>query len=261
MSEIPPGVSSELPEVDERLVAPGSRYEIIDGQVVYVPPAREPHATSHVSLAAIVKAHAADGFTTAADMLTRTSQIDDIAPDVSVFPSARTETGGRQLEQLAFEIASTQTIANAAIKARKLANRGVRRVFALDLSRQRVLEWSRKTDGWSFLDLQGTIVDPALAVPMPIAPLLDAALSDDAILEAWRARRHRAFEDEHSAGHREGHREGIAESILRVLAARKLVLTREQESRVRGEEDVARLGRWLERATQIADAARLFSEE
>jgi Uma2 family endonuclease len=261
MSEIPPGLSSELPDVDERLVAPESRYEIIDGQVVYVPPAREPHATSHVSLAAIVKAHAADGFTTAADMLTRTSRIDDIAPDVSVFPSARTEAGGRQLEHLAFEIASTQTISNAAIKARKLSNRGVRRVFALDLSRQRVLEWSREMDGWSIMDLQGAIVDPALAVPMPLAPLLDAAQSDDAILEAWRARRHRAFEAERIAGHREGHREGLREGILRVLAARGFSLTREQEARVLGEEDVARLGRWLERATRITEATSLFADE
>ncbi|HWU89181.1 MAG TPA: Uma2 family endonuclease, partial [Kofleriaceae bacterium] len=100
------GSISDLPEVDERLVAPNARYEIVDGRVVYVPPADEPHGASHGSLAAVVHAHRADGYALAVDMLTRTSRIDDIAPDLSVYPSARdSTTGGRRLEELAFEIA------------------------------------------------------------------------------------------------------------------------------------------------------------
>ena len=58
MSEIPPGWnSSELPDVDERLVAPESRFEIIDGKDSYVAPADEPHGTSHARLAAVIEAH------------------------------------------------------------------------------------------------------------------------------------------------------------------------------------------------------------
>jgi Uma2 family endonuclease len=266
MSEIPPSANERSePDVDERLVAPESGYEIIDGQVVYVPPADEPHGTSHVSLAAIVKAHVADGFTAAVDMLTRTSRIDDIAPDVSVFPSARTPKGGRQLEVLAFEIASTQSLANAADKARRLANRGVRRVFAIDLRRRRVLEWSRDLGTWAMLDPDGVIDDVALALPMRIAPLVDAALGDDAILDAWRARRHRAFEEERAEGRREGHREGqrhgYQDVILEVLEARGIRVGPEHVARIRAELDLEVLERWRARARRIDDIADLFAAD
>ena len=71
-------------------------------------------------------------------MLTRTSETSDIAPDVSVFPRARDEvTGGRQLEQLAFEVVSTERLSHAADKAQRLVDRGVRRVFAVDATRKR----------------------------------------------------------------------------------------------------------------------------
>lgn len=67
-------------------------------------------------------------------MLTRTSRQSDFAPDASVFPEERDPvTGGRKLEELAFEVASTQRLANATRKARGLAARGVRRVFCLHL--------------------------------------------------------------------------------------------------------------------------------
>jgi Uma2 family endonuclease len=264
MSEIPPSASdrAELPDVDERLVAPGSGYEIIDGQVVYVPPADEPHGTSHVSLAAIVKAHIAEGFTAAVDMLTRTSRIDDIAPDVSVFPSARTAKGGRQLEVIAFEIASTQALSDVADKARRLSGRGVRRVFALDLGRRRALEWSRELGTWSILGLDGTIVDEAFAVPLRIAPLLDAALGDDSIVQAWRTRRHRAFEEERAEGHREGHREGLRaghqDVILELLEARGISVEAEDVARIRGEADLEILHQWRTRAKHVVAIADLF---
>lgn len=255
MSEIPP---------DERLVAPGSRYEIIDGQVVYVPPADEPHGTSHVSLGAIVKAHIAAGYTAAVDMLTRTSRVDDIAPDVSVFPSARTAKGGRQLEVLAFEIASTQSLSSAGDKARRLVQRGVRRVFALDLSRRRVLEWSHALGTWSILEREGEIVDEALAVPMRIAPLLDAALGDDAIVEAWRARRHPAFAKERAEGHREGLRQGRLEalrrSILDLLEARGIAVALEDIARVCAETDDEILEAWRVRAKSVVSVAALFDQ-
>ena len=59
--------------VDERLVMPGTRYEVIGGEVVYVPPADPPHATAHSRIYALLEAHVASSFTAASDMLTRTS--------------------------------------------------------------------------------------------------------------------------------------------------------------------------------------------
>src|SRR4051812_30641197 len=120
-----------LPSIDDRLVEPETRYEMYDGELVYVPPADPPHGIRHSKISALVEAHAAADFEVASDMLTRTSKTSDVAPDVSVFPSARDPvTGGRQLEQLAFEVVSTQSIKRAGQKAAKLTERGVRRVFA-----------------------------------------------------------------------------------------------------------------------------------
>ena len=47
--------------VDERLIAPGSGYELIDGKVAPVPPRDERHGTRHSKVAAILEAYAADG--------------------------------------------------------------------------------------------------------------------------------------------------------------------------------------------------------
>src|SRR5919198_3359117 len=130
-----------LPAIDDRLVAPETPYEIVDGRLVRVSPADPPHGERHLQLCALIEAHTGDGFEAACDLLTRTSQIDDVAPDVSVYPDAPDpRTGGRQIEQLAFEVVSTQTLSNASRKAAKLAARGVRRVFAIDVERARALE-------------------------------------------------------------------------------------------------------------------------
>jgi Uma2 family endonuclease len=108
MSSVASRAVSELPDIDTRLVEPESRFEMFDGELVVVPPADPPHATRHLQLAALIEAHTGPAFEAAADLLTRTSKIDDLAPDVSVYPEGPDpRTGRRQLEQLAFEIAST----------------------------------------------------------------------------------------------------------------------------------------------------------
>src|SRR5215217_1403655 len=95
-----------------------------------LPAGDEPHGRCQVKIGVLMEAHVVPEFTVAGDMLTRTSKIDDFAPDVSVYPQARDpRTGGRQLEHLAFEVVSTKGLALAGRKARKLIGRGVRRVF------------------------------------------------------------------------------------------------------------------------------------
>src|SRR4029453_1602720 len=105
----PEGRPMGLPAVDLRLVAPESRYEIHDGKVEYVPPSDPPHGIRHSKLSALLEAHVAEEGEVASDMLTRTSEIDDIAPDASVFHREPDPvTGGRRLEELAFEVMSTE---------------------------------------------------------------------------------------------------------------------------------------------------------
>ena len=264
MASTTPGSVSEPPDVDERLVVPGTRYEIVDGRVEYVPPADEPHGSSHGTLAALVHAHRAPGYAMAVDMLTRTSRIDDIAPDVSVYPAARNpKTGGRQLEELAFQIASTESLSHAGEKAAKLVSRGVRRVFAIDVERARALEWSKDLGRWSLLDRRAHIDDPALAVPIPVDALLDAARADDVIPRALRARRHAEFVAEREEGRAEGladgRAQGLADALLVVLAARGFEPTEDERRRIRAERDPGRLQRWLAAAATCADIAGLLA--
>ena len=123
---------------------PETRYEAIDGKIAYVCPSDEPHGTYHSRIAALLEAHVVAAYRVAVDMLTRTSEKNDMAPDASVFPAARDpETGGRRLEELAFEVVSTESLSHAGKKARALAERGVRRVFAVDVERRRALQSGR----------------------------------------------------------------------------------------------------------------------
>jgi Uma2 family endonuclease len=254
-----------LPPVDARLAEPETRYEIYDGELVHVPPADEPHGTRHSKISALVEAHAASEFDVASDMLTRTSRASDVAPDVSVFPRARNpETGGRQLEQLAFEVVSTESLGHAARKAAKLTARGVRRVFAIDVERARALEWSRPLETWSVLDPSGHIEDPTLAAPLPIDALVSAAKADDAMVRAFVAKRNPVIEAVKDAARRDGVAEGLcrglAEALADILHMRGISLTDADRARIAGERDPDRLRRWLARASTCASAAELFAE-
>ena len=284
---------SDLPAVDERLATPETRYEVHDGELVYVSPAHEPHGTRHSKISALVEIHAAPAFDVACDMLTRTSKTDDVAPDVSVFPRARDpSTGGRQLEQLAFEVVSTQSLGDAGHKAAKLVARGVRRVFAIDVERVRALEWSAELESWSMLDSNGFIEDAALAVSLPIDALVRAAAADDAVARALLIKRNPVIEEARALDRSEGKQEGFAkgkqegfaegkqegfaegkqeglgegvargraESIIAVLDARGIALDGAVRARILAEREPQALVRWLARAARCADVADLLDE-
>jgi hypothetical protein len=204
------------------LVAPESRFEIVAGKVFPVPPAQEPHAILNSKLAALLEAHVTEDFNVAVDMLTRTDELTNFAPDASVYPAARDpETGGRQLEHLAFEVVSTETLGHAATKAALLVERGVRRVFALDVEGQRVLEWSSKKGAWRKLKAGSALADPCFVVPLPVDALSVAAKADDAMAAALLAKKNpvlevalrRAKTKGKTEGLREGLREGKAEGL------------------------------------------------
>jgi hypothetical protein len=247
----------ELPPIDERLALPEAGYEIIDGVVTFVVPADPPHAEQHATISALVGAHVHAEFKVAIDMLTRTSRIDDIAPDVSVFPrDPDPATGRRRLEQLTFEIVSTESMSHATTKAAKLAGRGVRRVFAIDIVRGRIVEWSRALETWSVLDVRGRIEDPALAVPLSVSALLNAANPNDEVARALIAKRNPVIEAANAESHAEGLAEGIAGAVITLLSARGFTLLDEQRDQILAERDRARLEAWLLRVatcTSIAD--------
>lgn len=240
--------------VDDRIVKPESRAEIVEGKLVFAPPADEEHAVPHATLAYVLSAHVKHGFNVAVDMLTRTSKDNDFAPDASVYEAERNpETGGRKLEQLAFEVVSEQPLSVQTTKARELTKRGVRRIFCLVIKKGKLIEWSHETDAWSATPLE-SIDDPCFVKPLPSAALLRAASSDDAVIAALAAKRHPAIEQLRE----EGREEGLRQALRGVFAARGLPLGPEAAARIAACSDVSRLNAWIARAVTAKDEREVF---
>ncbi len=247
--------------MDERLVMPETRFEVIDGKVEFVPPSDEPHGSRHSKISALLEAYAAAGYDVASDMLTRTSTKGDMAPDASVFPSARDpHTGGRQLEELAFEVLSTERLGHAAKKARALAERGVRKIFAIDVERKSALVWSATTNTWQILPRGSAIEDAALALPLPVRALVEAGSSDDAVAQALIAKKNPVIATALDRAERKGKTKGRIESLLAVLAARGLKVRKKHEKRIRSTDDEAVLAAWLGRAVSCASVDDLLGK-
>jgi Uma2 family endonuclease len=249
---------------------PETRFEIVDGEVEYVAPADEPHGVRQTKIDGLLEAYVIEGYQCAADMLTRTSARSDVAPDASVYPAARDpRTGGRQLEELAFEIVSTERLSRAAKKARLLAQRGVRRVFAVDVERRRVLEWSSTADAWEPLAEEGGIEDRVFVLPLPLRPLIDASAIDDAVARALIAKDNPVFREARDRaeerglqrglaageikGRTEGKLEGKLDALLAFFAKKGTAVPEQVEARLRAARDPAEVDRWI---AQAYDGAR-----
>jgi len=272
-----PLVDAELPPVDERLVAPGTPYEMVDGELVYVPPSDPPHGERQSKASALIEACVRPEFAVATEVLTRVSRTTDIAPDISVYPRARDPaTGRRRVAELAFEVVSAQSLASAADNARRLLARGVRRVFAIDVERNRAMEWSSGLEAWRLLDIAACIADPVLAVGLAIEPLVKAAIMDDAIARALIAKNNPVIAAENAASQRRGKAEGRAEglvegraeglvegvqrSLLQLLDARGIPLEAADRARIVEEQDLRRLERWHARAAHAASIADVLAD-
>lgn len=201
--------------VDERLVVPEQRAELLCGALIMTPPAGEPHARKHIELGALLQAHVASGYLAALYMLTRTSETSDFAPDASIYPEARDPEGHRQLEVMAFEIVSEQRRSVATRKAHELTERGVASVYCVDLNTGELLSWSGK--GWMVLDEDAHIQAACLHSPLPVRAVLHAAESDDAVVRALRRRGNAALLEIERARYLEGQAEAELRSLVLVL--------------------------------------------
>ena len=251
--ELPPGA---LPAVDEPLLAEGAPYEVFDGVLVAVPPAEEPHAERHASVGALVSAHVQPAFTVALDMKTRVDALSEVAPDVSVYPRERDPaTGGRRLEHVAFDVVGTETLSHAGKRALKLVTRGVRRVLAIDVSRDRVLEWAHEPAEWTELARDAQIADPVFSSPLSIASLLRVAAIDDDVARALLAKENAVI----AAALEASHAAGQVASVIAILTARGIALDDAARDQIRAEADRDRLGRWVVQAISCTSAAALLA--
>lgn len=248
--------SSPLPP-DERLVVPGQGYELVAGQVVAVNPAKEPHARRHAKLTALLESYAADGYAVACDMLTRASAGEDFAPDASVYPAARDpSTGGRQLEELAFEIVATESLSHAGLKAESLSRRGVRRIFAIDVEHERGLEWSRSLGTWQILGSDASIEDATLVCPLLIRDLVTAGRASLAMARALVASNNEVIVEECE----KARAQGMGSALVAVLAARGLASSADQRAVILTTRDVSQLERWLASAVTCSSVAELLDD-
>jgi Putative restriction endonuclease len=255
-----PGRDERLPAVDDRLVAPEAHAEIVDGRVYRTMGANPPHATRHFEAAHVFAGVLAEGYAGAVDMLTRADEDSDAAPDVSIFPSAPDpKTGGRAIEEIAFEVLDTERLAHATDKVEKFAKRGVRRLFAVKVASRKVYEWDHAHHDWTELDADAEITDRCFRVPLPVAALLDRVLADDTVARALLASKNRVLETALHARETRGGLSARRLALRSVLAARGVTLAEGVAAHIEGCEDAATLDAWIARAATATAADDVFT--
>lgn len=239
------------PGVGEHLVEPETREEVVRGRRVLALPALPPHADRHIELDYVVRAHVRDGYVGSSDLLTRFGPQSDFATDACIRKDGvDPATGQRYLEEIAFEVVSTQSSANVTARAEEVTARGVRRMFAIFVTAREVREWLPAERRWSKLGPGEIIDDPCLLRPIPVHALLAAAAADDAVAQALIAKKNpvvMAFGLQQRA-----------EALLTILAARGIDVPEEARERILHTTDGAELHCWLTRAASANSLAEVL---
>ena len=179
----------EFPPVDEHIVKPETREEMVRGRRMLAMPANPEHGDRHFELDYVIRAYVKEGYVGSTDLLTRASESSNFATDTCVRKKGDDpRTGRRYLEELAFEVVNEQSLSDMTERAEDLTARGVRRMVAIFVKKGEVCEWSPQTGAWNKLDLASTFSDPTLARPLEVSELLDAAGADNAVARALLAK-------------------------------------------------------------------------
>ncbi|HSK78558.1 MAG TPA: hypothetical protein VLQ45_19040, partial [Thermoanaerobaculia bacterium] len=203
------------------------------------------------------------------ELLTRHDQDSDFATDVCVFKDGLDPvTGHRYLEEIAFEVISEQSERLVKEKALRMHRRGVRRIFTIWVKSHRVCEWSPENQTWRPLEAIAQIEDPCLVTPLAVAALLDAAVADNAVVQALAAKgnpeiRRREAEAEargRAEGTTEGEARGAAKSILKFLEARGVAVSPAQREEILSCRDLDRLDLWLSRVALTSSVDEVLAE-
>jgi hypothetical protein len=250
----------QWPRLDDRLVTPEGREEVINGRRVYAAPANPEHGDPHLRIDAVIATNLKPGYVGSTDMLTRSALKQDFASDTSVRREGINPlTKERYLEELVIEVVNTQGDKSITDKAAAMTERGVRRVLGVFVREELVCEW--RDGGWVELPRDGLIEDVALAAPLPVRALLEKAAMGEAAVQGLIARKEpamlRALTQSEQRGEQRGELRARRASLRAVASARGFTLTSAQEALVDGCDDAARLDAWLRRvatAASIEDA-------
>jgi Putative restriction endonuclease len=201
-----------FPPLDEPIVRPETREEMVRGRLLQAMPALPAHADQHFTLDYVLGAHVKPGYVGSTDLLTREAARSNFATDTCIRKKGDDpRTGERYLEELSFEVVNEQSREDVTEKAQDLVARGVRRVVAIFVKKGEVHEWSSRKGAWKQLDLDDSLHDPVLVTPLPLRELLQAAEADDAVARALLAKNNRVLVAARTESREEGRRDGLAD--------------------------------------------------
>jgi hypothetical protein len=220
-----PAGTLEIPRVDDHLVRPETREELVRGRAVVAAPAKLPHARGQAVVVSVAEHLTTDDYFCATELLTRAGVGSDFATDACICREGiDPATGGRHVEELAFEVVAEQSLRDITERAQDLTSRGVRRMFAIFVKKGEVCEWSRERNDWVVLDPSGEIEDPALVQPIPIRALLDRAAADDAVARALLIKQNPVLMASAAKARDEGHAQGVAQMSRKAVEGLCLLL-------------------------------------
>ena len=285
--DMPAPGPSAWPRVSDYAVEPESSQELFDGQVREALPAGPKHGGQHHQIECVIGAYLAPGYDAAIDLLTRQAVPHNFASDTSIRKKGTDPaTGDRYLEELAFEIKSTQSTEDLEKRARIMAARGVRRIFAIpvrghdagsEIIAGPVAEWMAAEERWRTYREDEVIADPCLFEPLAVRALLDAVEAEAAVVTAYVHKQHpvvvRYGDERYRAGEEKGRREGVKEgvkegeergvrdSIRLIMHTRGLAMDAAAHARIDACSDLEILQRWVVRAAQVTSASDLFGDD
>ena len=253
-----------FPPLDQHVVRPETREEMVRGERMFAQPALAPHGDRHFRLDFVLGGHVSAGYVGSTDLLTHVLHGSDFASDTCIRRDGEDEaTGERFLEELAFEVVHEQSPSKATERAEDWTRRGVRRILGIFVKKGTVEEWQPKAKTWRALDLGAVISDPCLVRPLSVRALLDAAVADDEVARALEAKENPAILAMKAASERRGEARSerrAAAAVLTVLVGRGLEVSPRVRAAVLGSADLEQILRWLARAATAASAEDVIDE-
>ncbi len=269
-----PGPGTSFPPLDSRLVTPETREEMVGGVRMETMASEPPHGDTQFDFSRVLGAVLQPGYVGSIDMLTRYSEGDDFAADLSVRQGGTNpDTGQRYLEELVFEIGNTQRLSDLRGKAANMSQRGVRRIFAIMVQDQTAHEWDPAAEKMRPMK-EDAISDPRTLVrPLPLSLVLliargamggvavqkVQAVVNDFVAEALDAQGNPAIRLIEQRGEERGERRAMVQAILTTMAARSVTVDDVSRRRILACADPDTLLRWMIRAVTASCVEDLFT--